>query len=357
MPNNQRQITFAEAICEATDQLLASDPSVYIIGEGVPDPKCIFGTTQGLAEKYGPDRVMDMPVAENGMTGIILGTSLYGFKPILVHQRIDFSIYALDQVINNIAKWFSMFGGQQSAPLVIRMIIGQGWGQGNQHSQNLESIYAHIPGLKVVMPSSAAECKGLFISAVKDKNPVMFIEHRWLHNTTSVVSTEMYEIPIGKAKVVREGTDVTIVSWSYWLLESLKAAEYLQSQGINAEVLDLRSLRPLDYDSIQKSVLKTKRLLVVDGAWKQGSFASEIITRVCEDTSVQLASHPQRVTYPDFPSPSTPGLTKFYYPTIEKIFLAACKVVQKTDFNIQPVQDYVNKRVHDIPDANFKGPF
>ena len=202
MLNNElRILTFSEALCEATDQLLNSDSSVYIIGEGVPDPKTIFGTTKGLVEKYGPDRVMDMPVSENGMTGIILGSALVGFKPILVHQRIDFSIYAFDQVINNLAKWYSMFGGQQSAPVVIRMIIGQGWGQGNQHSQNLEALYAHIPGLKVVMPSNAADCKGLLISAVKDKNPVIFIEHRWLHNTTSVVPQEMYEIPIGKARV------------------------------------------------------------------------------------------------------------------------------------------------------------
>jgi acetoin:2,6-dichlorophenolindophenol oxidoreductase subunit beta len=357
MPNNEMRIlTFAEALREATDQLLEADNSVYIIGEGVPDPKTIFGTTKGLVEKYGPERVMDMPVSENGMTGIILGSALVGFKPILVHQRIDFSIYALDQVINNLAKWYSMFGGQQSAPVVIRMIIGQGWGQGNQHSQNLEALYAHIPGLKVVMPSNAADCKGLLISAVQDKNPVIFIEHRWLHNTTSHVPEKMYEIPIGKGRIAMEGKDVTIVSWSYWLLESLKAAEFLKQQGISVEVIDLCSLRPLDFETIKKSVLKTKKILVVDGAWRQGGFAAEIITRVCEDEDIILEAKPCRVTYPDFPSPSTPGLTRYYYPTLEKIFRAVSKLLG-VELQTNDVDLYVAKRVHDVPDANFKGPF
>ncbi len=356
MHNETRLLTFNEAFREGLDQLLGSDQSVYVIGEGVPDPKSIFGSTAGLAEKYGPNRVMDMPVAENGMTGIALGSSLRGLKPILIHQRIDFSLYALDQVINNIAKWYSMFGGQQSVPMVIRAIIGQGWGQGNQHSQNLQNLYAHIPGLKVVMPSNAYDCKGMLISAVKDKNPVIFLDHRWVHNTKSNVPSKMYEVEIGKAKVAKPGTDITLVSWSYWLLESLKAAEFLEQQGVSVEVVDLGSLRPLDYDTIQKSVLKTKHLLVVDGSWKQGGFAGEIIARVAEDTQVHLKSHPGRVTYPDFPSPSTPGLTKYYYPTLDKIFTAACKVLKK-ELNSTAVQDYVAARTHDIPDANFKGPF
>lgn len=356
MQNSGRIISFTQAVCEATSQMMERDPSVYVIGEGVPDPKRIFGTTAGLLEKFGSERVMDMPVAENGMTGIVLGSSLAGFKPILVHQRVDFSLYALDQVINNVAKWYSMFGGQQSAPLVIRAIIGQGWGQGNQHSQNLQSLYAHIPGLKVVMPSNAADCKGLMVSAIQDKNPVIFLEHRWLHNTTSVVSEEMYTTPIGQAKVSKKGTDITLVSWSYWLLESLKAAEFLEEQGISVEVVDLRSLRPLDYNTIRTSVAKTGRLLVVDGSWKQGGFAGEIIARVAEDSELKLSTHPKRVTFPDFPSPSTPGLTKYYYPTLDKIFLAAAAMMGK-QLNFQPVQQYVEKRVHDVPDAQFKGPF
>lgn len=354
--NKERIITFTEAIREATDQLLETDSKVYLIGEGVPDPKNIFGTTKGLAEKYGPNRVMDMPVAENGMTGIVLGSALTGLKPIIVHQRIDFTMYTMDQVVNNVAKWYSMFGGQQSAPLVIRAIIGQGWGQGNQHSQNLQNLYAHIPGLKVVMPSNAYDCKGMMIAAVKDPNPVIFIEHRWLHNTTSFVPQEMYEVPIGKSKVANEGTDLTIVTWSYWVLEALKAAEFLKQEGISAEVIDIRSLRPLDYNAIHSSLTKTKRLLVVDGSWKHGGFAAEIIARVAEDRSVNLIAHPQRLTFPDFPSPSTPGLTKYYYPTQDKIFAEACKILQHTPQS-KDMETYQNQRTHDVPDANFKGPF
>lgn len=356
MPSNQRVLTFTQAIAEATAQMMAQDKSVYVVGEGVPDPKKIFGTTAGLLERFGPDRVMDMPVSENGMTGIVLGSSLMGFRPILVHQRIDFSLYALDQVINNLAKWYSMFGGQQSAPVVIRAILGQGWGQGNQHSQNLQSLYAHIPGLKVVMPSNAADCKGLMISAIQDNNPVIFLEHRWLHNTTSVVPSEVYATPIGQAKVVKEGSDFTLVSWSYWMLEALKAAEFLRDQGVSAEVIDLRSLRPFDYQTIQSSVKKTGRLLVVDGSWRHGGFAGEIVARVAEDTTLSLKTHPRRVTFPDFPSPSTPGLTRHYYPTLDKVFNAAAEMM-KVALNTKPVETYVRARVHDVPDAQFKGPF
>lgn len=356
MQNSDRVISFTQAICEATEQMMEQDPSVYVIGEGVPDPKKIFGTTAGLLEKFGPERVMDMPVAENGMTGIALGSALVGFRPILVHQRIDFSLYAFDQVVNNIAKWYSMFAGQQSAPIVIRAIIGQGWGQGNQHSQNLQSLYSHIPGLKVVMPSNAADCKGLMISAIQDNNPVIFLEHRWLHNTTSIVPIEPYSTEIGRAKISRKGTDITLVSWSYWLLESLRAAQFLQDQGVSVEVVDIRSLRPLDYNTIRESVAKTGRLLVVDGSWKQGSFAGEIIARVAEDSEVKLTTNPKRLTFPDFPSPSTPGLTKYYYPTLDKIFLMAAEMMNKK-LNFQPVEEYMIERIHDVPDAHFKGPF
>src|SRR4051812_24161774 len=230
-----RVISFVEALREGTDQLLKSDDSVYLIGEGVPDPKCIFGTTAKLKDLH-PTRVFDMPISENGLTGVAIGSALNGMKPIMVHQRMDFTLYALDQIINNAAKWYSMFGGHKSVPMVVRMIIGRGWGQGNQHSQNLEALYAHIPGLKVVAPSSAYAAKGLLAAAVNDPNPTIFIEHRWLHNTTSEVPEELYEVPIGKARVAHQGSDLTIVCWSYPVLEVMKAVEYLEKQGVSAEV-------------------------------------------------------------------------------------------------------------------------
>ncbi|MGE4132097.1 MAG: alpha-ketoacid dehydrogenase subunit beta [Bdellovibrionales bacterium] len=350
-----RVISFAEALREGTDQLLTADSSVYLIGEGVPDPKCIFGTTAKLKEKH-PNRVFDMPIAENGLTGVAIGSSLNGMKPIMVHQRMDFTLYAMDQIINNAAKWYSMFGGQKSVPMVVRMIIGRGWGQGNQHSQNLEALYAHIPGLKVVMPGSAYAAKGMLIAAVKDPNPVIFIEHRWLHNTTSDVPEEMYEVPIGKARVAREGKDLTIVTWGYMTLEVMKACEYLEKQGLSPEVLDMQTLRPMDLASVKKSVKKTGRLLVATDAWRFGSLASEVITTVVEDFEIDLKSKPQRLTYPDFPSPSTHGLTKFYYNGPTEVVEAVGRVMGK-DYDTTEVLAYQTKRTHDVPDQNFKGPF
>ncbi len=350
-----RVISFVEAIREATDIAMERDDNVYIIGEGVPDPKAIFGTTLGLKEKYGK-RVLDMPVAENGMTGIVIGSSLVGMRPILVHQRIDFSTYALEQIINNAAKWYSMYGGQKSVPIVIRCIIGQGWGQGNQHSQNLQSLYAHIPGLKVVMPSSPYEAKGLLLSSIKDNNPVIFIEHRWCHYNSCHVDEGYYEIPLGKARVVTEGQDITVVSWSNWLYETIKATTKLEKSGISSEVIDLRSLRPLDYESIKKSVMKTGRLLVVDGSWKTNGFAGEIIAKVCEDEDVQLLSKPKRITYPDFPSASSPALTKYYYPDYVRIAdMITNMCSKKIDFSDNI---WISQQEHrDIPDRSFTGPF
>ncbi len=350
-----RIINFVEALREGTEQLLASDSSVYVIGEGVPDPKCIFGTTAKLKGLF-PTRVFDMPIAENGLTGVAIGTALNGMKPIMVHQRMDFTLYAMDQLINNAAKWFSMFGGQKSVPMVVRMIIGRGWGQGNQHSQNLEALYSHIPGLKVVVPSSAYAAKGLLMAAVADPNPVIFIEHRWLHNTTSDVPEEHYQVPIGKARVARQGSDITIVTWSHMTLEVMKAVEYLEKQNVSAEVLDMLTLRPMDMDAIKTSVRKTGRLLVADDAWKFGSLAGEIIASVCEDESIDLKARPRRLTYPDYPSPSTHGLTKYYYNGPREV-VESVSAMMGHMLNLSDVSAYQDARTHDVPDQNFKGPF
>ncbi len=350
-----RVIKFVEAIREATDQLLAADKSVYMIGEGVPDPKSIFGTTANLKEKY-PDQVFDMPIAENGLTGVAIGSALNGMKPIMVHQRMDFTLYAMDQIVNNAAKWYSMFGGQKSVPLVVRMIIGRGWGQGNQHSQNLEMLYSHIPGLKVVSPSSAYAAKGLLADAVNDPNPVIFIEHRWLHNTTSDVPEELYTVPIGKARTALKGNDITIVCWSYANLEVMKACEFLTNQGLSPEVIDMQTLRPMDLPAVKESVRKTGRLLVVDDAWKFGSLAGEIIASIAEDDSIQLKSNPRRLTYPDFPSPSTHALAKYYYNGPHEIVKMVGEVMKK-ELKLDEVMHYQAARTHDVPDQNFKGPF
>ena len=350
-----RELNYANAIKEATDFCLQEDKSVLLIGLGVPDPKGIFGTTTGLQDKYGSDRVMDMPLAENGMTGVVIGASLNGFRPILTHQRVEFALLSIEQIVNQAAKWFYMNAGQQNVPIVIRLIIGRGWGQGAQHSQSLESYFAHIPGLKVVMPSNANDAKGLLISSVEDNNPVIFIEHRWLHNTVDYVPVDGYRTPIGKAKVVRDGKDVTIVAHSYMVLESIRCAEVLASQGISVEVVDLRSIRPLDTQTILRSVSKTLRVVVADNGWVQFGVSAEIISVITETIFDKLLSAPVRIGMNNSPSPSTRALANNFYPRANNIAKIISEMMSKNlDLNLL----FPNSEIPlDIPDPSFNGPF
>ena len=350
-----RELNYANAIREATDFCLQEDQSVLVIGLGVPDPKGIFGTTLGLQEKYGDNRVMDMPLAENGMTGVVIGASLNGFRPILTHQRVEFALLSIEQIVDQAAKWFYMNAGQQNVPIVIRMIIGRGWGQGAQHSQSLESWFAHIPGLKVVMPSNAYDAKGLLISSVEDNNPVIFLEHRWLHNTIDYVPDVGYRIPIGKANVVREGTDITIIAHSYMVLESIRCAEVLARENISIEVLDLRSIRPLDTESILNSVSKTLRVIVADNGWVKFGVSAEIVSVITENIFDKLLSAPVRIGMNDSPSPSTRALAVNFYPRARNLAKIICEMMKiETDLDILfPKSDIPI----DIPDPTFKGPF
>ncbi len=356
----KRIISGATAIREAIDQSMKKDKNVFIVGEGVPDPKGVFGTSIGLRKTYGKNRVWDMPLSENAMTGAIIGAAISGMKPILVHQRLDFALLSLDQIINNAAKWFYMFGGQQSVPIVIRMIIGHGWGQGAQHSQNLQALFAHIPGLKVVMPSQPADAKGLLIASIQDPNPVIFLEHRWIHNAIGDVPKKYYATPIGKADITQKGNNITIVSSSYMAFESLRAAQLLHKMGISAEVIDLRTISPLDEKTIVRSLKKTGRLLVVDSAWTHGGIAGEIITRVVTKHMNMLKAMPSRLGLPNMPTPSSPGLTKYYYPNIETIMRSACEVLKKDASGIKKILEEdpnVSAVPHDVPNSSYMGPF
>ncbi len=353
--NKMRKLIYAQAILEATDQCLANDKSVYIMGLGVTDPKGIFGTTLGLEKKYGK-RVMDMPVSENAMTGVAIGSSLVGMRPILTHQRVDFMILSLDQIINNAAKWHYMFGGKMKIPMVIRMIIGRGWGQGPQHSQNLVSMFSFIPGLKVVMPVSAYDAKGLLISAVEDENPVIFIEHRWLYGVSDYVPEEMYRVPLHKARIIKDGKDISIVSSSYMVLEAIRAGEMLKKDGIDVEIIDLRSVKPLDEESILKSVAKTGRLLVVDGAWRSFSISAEIIAIVAEKGYNILKSSPARITFPDAHTPTSPALAKYYYPRAIDIINSVRGIFELPERSEEELGMISNIPL-DVPDKTFTGPF
>ena len=354
MSDSARIIKGYEAIHEGLDQSLALDDSVYVMGLGAPDPKGIFGTTLGLQDKYGSNRVMDMPASENGMTGIAIGSALAGMKPVMIHQRVDFVTLAMEQIVNQASNWHYMFGGQASVPLVIRVIVGRGWGQGPQHSQSLQAWFAHVPGLKVVMPAVPADSKGLLVAAIDDPNPVIILEHRWTHGVTGPVSEARDPTPIGKAAVLRAGNDVTLVGVSFMTLESLRAAELLAEIGVSVEVIDIRSLRPLDSETIVGSARKTGHIVVSDTAWKSYGVSAEISAVVVEQAFSDLKAAPVRVALPDVPSPTSPALTADYYPGGYEIAVAAARLVGADHSRIARIQA---DSPHDVPDASFTGPF
>jgi pyruvate/2-oxoglutarate/acetoin dehydrogenase E1 component len=355
-----RQLKFAEAIHEAIDICLERDRSTYLIGLGVPDPIGVFGTTKGLQEKHGKKRVFDMPVAENAMTGVALGSCLVGMRPIMTHMRLEFAMTAMDQICNQAAKWHYMFGGQSKVPLTIRMLIGRGWGQGPQHSQSLHAWFAHVPGLKVVMPSTPYDAKGLLIASIEDDNPVVFLEHRWLHNIHGPVPEGHYSVPLGEPRVVTEGDDVTIVAASYATIEAIKAGRELARDGIKAEIIDLRTLVPRNDATILASVRKTGRLVVADQGTLTGGFAGEIVARVTEQAFDALKTAPIRVTLPDIPTPTTRALSNYYYPTPGHIVAAARRTLGLSHDDvgsdawagIEPADKSL-----DVPDRSFTGPF
>jgi pyruvate/2-oxoglutarate/acetoin dehydrogenase E1 component len=339
---------------------MGSDPSVYIMGLGVPDPKGIFGTTLGLQEKYGVKRVLDMPTSENAMTGIAIGSALMGMRPIMTHQRVDFILLALDQLINNAAKWHYMFGGTKSVPLVIRLIIGRGWGQGPQHSQTLHSFFAHIPGLKVVMPSNPYDAKGLLVAAVQDNNPVIYVEHRWLHAIYGEVPSELYSLPLGQAKVVTEGSDLTLITCSHMTLEAFKAARYLKEDRISVEIIDLRTIKPLDRETILASVRKTGHVLIADPDWKTCGFAAEIAALIAEEAFDALKAPIKRLTYPDRLSPTSWVLANHFYPTAKEIAISALELLKRPTQARSLLQDLLSEKMTtplDVPDQSFTGPF
>jgi len=355
---SHRILTYGEALREAFDVCLKKDPNVYLIGLGVPDPKGIFGTTLGLAEKYGDKRVMDMPVSESAVTGVAIGSALVGMRPVMSHQRLDFALMATDQIINNAAKWHYMFGGVAKLPLTIRMIIGRGWGQGPQHAQNLQAMYMHIPGLKVVMPFSPSDAKGLMIASIEDDNPVIFIEHRWLHNVKGHVDEGVYSVPIGKGKIVQSGKDITIVASSYMTLQASKAAEQLSKVGINAEVIDLRTIKPLDEEIILESVKKTGRLIVADSGYLTGGVASEVAAIVAEKAFEYLKAPIRRITTPDCPAPTSRALIKYYYTDAQEIINQVLKLLDiKPDAKMESLLFLERPLYYDVPDQSFTGPF
>jgi len=322
MSSNKRKLQYSLAINKALHQMMVEDESVFLIGQGVKSPWYVGNTAKGLLERFGPDRVIDTPVSENAITGSAVGAALVGMRPVVVHPRMDFMLYALDPIINEAANWNYMFGGKLPVPLVIWGIINRGGEQAAQHSQALHALFAHIPGLKVVMPSTPYDAKGLMIASIKDENPVIYIDDRWLYEVDGEVPKETYEVPIGKAVVMRKGKDVTVAATSYMVYAAMEAAEQLDRDGIDVEVLDMRTVKPLDKELLANSVRKTGRIVVADGGWKTCGVAAEISSLVFEEAFSYLKAPVARVTVPDIPAPASSVLEKIYYPDSVKIVQA-----------------------------------
>ncbi|MDO8732896.1 MAG: transketolase C-terminal domain-containing protein [Actinomycetota bacterium] len=353
--NDDRVLTFAAAINEATEQAMAADPTVLCIGLGATDPGGVFGTTKGLVEKFGSSRVFDGPTSENAMTGIAVGAALAGLKPVMTHQRLDFFLLAMDQLINSAAKWHYMFGGQFQVPLTIRLVIGRGWGQGPTHSQNLQAWFAHIPGLKVVVPSSPVDAKQLLLASIHDPNPVLFLEHRWLHNIADHVPVEATPAQLGKARLARIGDDLTIVASGYLTLEAIRAVDYLSTRGVACDVLDLRTLHPLDWPAVHASASKTGRLLVLDSGALTGSISGEIVARVASEQFSELRSPPRRLAQPDIPEPTSLGLIQGFHVRSQQIASEALDIMGLSLADV--AEHLVAPEPADAPGDWFRGPF
>lgn len=347
---SERIISYPEAIREAIEQKMSSDSSVLIFGQGVDDPKAILGTTSRLLEQFGPERVFDTPLIEDGMVGIAIGAALAGLRPIHTHIRMDFLLLAVNQIANIAAKSRYMFGGEVSVPLVIRSIIGKSWGQGAQHSQSIYPLLMNIPGLKIVAPSNPYDAKGCLINSIEDNNPVLFIEHRLLYYQNGPVPVQPYVVPFGRARILAQGRDVTLVGISQMAIECLRARYHLEDAGIDAEVIDPVSLCPLDIDAIEKSVLKTRKLIVVDNAWMNCGAGAEIIAQLVERGKIKKAEF-HRMGFAFVPCPTTPALEEHFYPDAGKIAAKAYEMLCPGS------KEWVSEKDIEIEEVEFKGPF
>lgn len=308
----------AEAIRDALTHAMELDESVIIVGEGVTDAGAIFGTTRGLLERFGAERVIESPLSENAMTGVCLGAAIAGLRPVMIHQRIDFLLLAADQIINHAAKWRYMHAGKIQVPLVIRAIVGKGWGQAAQHSQSLQAVFAHIPGLRVVMPSSGSDAKGLLLEAIAGNDPVLFIETREFHNQKDIVPSGEFRIPFGCARKLRTGTQGTLIGIGA-MSPLLKAVAESLAEEIDLEVIDVRSVSPLDKNSLIESVNRTRRALVADTGHLSFGVSAEISALLHENCFERLNEPVIRIALPDVPTPCSYALEKIYYPTADSI--------------------------------------
>lgn len=344
-----RELTYWNALSEGLVQSMERDKNIFITGIAVDYSSGLFGTTTEALKRFGPERVSDSPAMENALTGIAIGAAAMGKRPVIAHPRNDFLLLAFDQLINLAAKWKYMFGGNAgTVPVVVRVVIGKGWGQGATHSQSFHSVLGHFPGLNVTTPSSPADAKAVTIAALSADSPTVILEHRALFNDTGEVSEDFIAAPIGKAKVVREGSDVTIVACSLMVREALIAAEILMNEGISVEVVDPCWIRPLDEETISRSIQKTGRLVVADISWELYGFSSEIAALAAEKCQKQLKAPVKRIALADCPAPVSHSLEGVFYPKASTLAKAVLSVMGQSD----------SKDYGDIdPEDTFKGPY
>ncbi len=316
------EITYRKAISQALREILQSDPRAFMIGEDIGGYQGAYAVTRGFLKEFGPERIKDTPIAESVIVGAGIGAAMAGSRPIIEIMTINFSLLAMDQIVNCAAKLHYMSGGQVTVPLVIRTVSGGGTQLAASHSQSLEGWFAHVPGLKVVAPSTPYDAKGLLRAAYEDPNPVMYVEHSLLYGMKGDIPDEEYSIPLGVADVKREGSDVTIISYSRMVQVALKAAVRLEEEGIDAEVVDLRSLRPMDTETIINSVKKTSRAVVVEEGWKAMGIGAEVSARIMENALEYLDAPVQRVASADIPMPYSRPLELATLPNEDRIIEA-----------------------------------
>jgi acetoin:2,6-dichlorophenolindophenol oxidoreductase subunit beta len=348
-----RALRYVDALREAVAQEMERDPSVFVMGLDVDDHKAIQGSTRGLLAQFGPQRVFTTPLSEDAMTGVAIGAAMAGMRPIHVHIRMDFLLLCMNQLINIAAKAHYMYGGSVAVPLVVRSMIGKSWGQGAQHSQGLHALFAHVPGLKVVLPSNAHDAKGLMIAAIRDNNPVIFVEHRLLYGLEAYVPEAPFTVPFGKARITRPGRDITIVGISNMQIEALRAHELLSETGIDAEVIDPVTLVPLDIETIVASVRRTGTLLVVDNAWTSCGASAEIVAQVIEAIGPRGGIGVKRLGFAPTTCPTTPSLEKLFYPDAATIAATAHAMLRPGAAPWTPDPERC-RLAHQV---NFKGPF
>jgi len=319
-------IAYREALNQALREEMRRDPDVFIIGEEVAEYGGAYKVTEGLLQEFGPERVIDTPISEEAIVGTGIGAAMIGLRPVVELMTINFSLLAMDQIVNHGAKLRYMSGGQLQIAVVIRAPQGAGLQLGAQHSQNLESLYAHIPGLKVVIPATPADAKGLLKSSIRDNNPVMFLEHEMLYASKGEVPDEEYLLPLGVADVKRAGTDVSLLSYSRMLLLCMKAAEQLAGEGIDAEVVDIRTLRPLDAETIVGSVKKTHKAIIVEEDWRFAGMGAEIASKIVEGAFDYLDAPAMRLAAAEVPMPYSKQLEQLALPSADEIVSAARQV-------------------------------